>query len=117
MQMIFINIDRTEKSNSMTGCIVADDGLQEGGEGQGRDAGGQGGQAGGDPLHIQPPQVDIQRVEAENGRQLTTTEKNIYWRPSQETVNSGNSCESEDYGPRLRSNQAAKIHPIQKEEN
>ena len=52
MQMIFINIDRTEKSNSMTGCIVADDGLQEGGEGQGGDAGGQGGQAGGDPLHI-----------------------------------------------------------------
>ena len=52
MQMIFINIDRTEKSNSMTGCIVADDGLQEGGEGQGGDAGGQGGQAGGGPLHI-----------------------------------------------------------------
>ena len=36
----------------VTGCIVADDGLQEGGEGQGGDAGGQGGQAGGDPLHI-----------------------------------------------------------------
>jgi len=32
----------------VTGCIVADDGLKEGGGGQG----GQGGQAGGGPLHI-----------------------------------------------------------------
>ena len=82
MQMIFINIDRTEKSNSMTGCIVADDGLQEGGEGQGGDAGGQGGQAGGDPLHIQPPQVEIQRVEVENGRNEDGCETSCSFTPN-----------------------------------